>query len=147
MSDYDPNSEWTPPSPPLPEGELPDEPQFADELSETRPNQPVLLAETLAADWRTQRALAREQEFAARISELTAQIEHYPHTPVNFIIRGEVYLAHGQAEAAIVDFQRALDLAESRVDRLPWGYVNAGLIDRAREGLNEAQDRLHAARA
>jgi len=111
------------------------------------PSEPAAWVEAPTQELGTRPVSAREREFAERIRDLTAQIEHYPNTPVNFVFRGEVYLAQRQPEAAVVDFQRALDLAESRVDELPWGYVNAGLIDRAREGLAEAQERLQASRA
>ena len=152
MSGYVPNPETEQPETtsseaPPPSDQLPGEPRFDSESSEPRPDEPALAAAPPSENWRAQRAAIREQDFIGRINDLTAQIERYPNTPVNFIIRGEVYLAHGQADAASIDFQRALDLAESRVDTLPWGYVNAGLIDRAREGLVEANDRLQAARA
>ncbi|MHB8627654.1 MAG: hypothetical protein ACYDBJ_15580 [Aggregatilineales bacterium] len=125
---------------------LPVEAADADQSAALESSPPHFGELTPPEDGRVRRAAARQRELMARIRDLTTQIERYPHTPANFVVRGEVYLSCGQAEAAAVDFQRALDLAESRVDELPWGYVNAGLIDRAREGLNEAQDRLESAR-
>ena len=134
---------------PLPESysayrEPPVAPLEADQAAAPEVPAPHFGELTLPEDWRMRRASIHRRELTERIQNLTAQIDRYPHTPVNFVVRGEVYLANGQAEAAKGDFQRALDLAEGRVDELPWGYVNAGLIDRAREGLNEAQDQLES---
>jgi hypothetical protein len=108
-----------------------DQPEVAPESAETsapleatEPIEP--LARRLSADeWRLQ--------------ELNDAIERYPNTPTNYVLRGEVYLAFNQHALAAADFKRALDLAEARLDGLPWGYATAAFIDRARIGLRRVR--------
>src|ERR1700694_2646321 len=78
---------------------------------------------------------APERPELSRIAILTRKIDQYPGAPVNYVLRGEVYLENGDFELAAADFRAALALAEQQDETLDWGYVNAAFMDRAEEGL------------
>ena len=74
-----------------------------------------------------------------RLDALTRAIERYPYTPINYVLRGELYLSLRQMAQAAADFEHALTLAVTTAESelLTWGYLNAALIDRAHNGLRE----------
>jgi tetratricopeptide (TPR) repeat protein len=74
---------------------------------------------------------------AQRMRVLTKKIEKFPEAPVNYVLRGELYLSAGEYEEAEADFGRAITLAEALDPELDWGYINAAYIDRAHEGLRQ----------
>jgi hypothetical protein len=72
---------------------------------------------------------------ATRVEMFSMYIAEFPDLPVNYLLRGEAYYDDGEEEDAIADFQKALTLAQTRVDTEDWGYIYQSYIDRAREGL------------
>jgi tetratricopeptide (TPR) repeat protein len=74
---------------------------------------------------------------AERVKLLSAAIERYPDAPVNYVLRGELYLNEGYFAEAADDFRRGLALAEAKAEAADWGYVSQGLADRARQGLRK----------
>ncbi len=74
---------------------------------------------------------------AQRLRLLSKKIEKLPDAPVNFVLRGELYLAAGETEKAAADFQKAITLAEQLDPELDWGYINTAYIDRAIKGLRQ----------
>ncbi len=70
-----------------------------------------------------------------RLAALTRKIVAYPEVPVNYVLRGELYLSLNQPAAAAHDFEQAITLGEALDRELDWGYLNAAYIDRANEGL------------
>ncbi len=102
-----------------------DQPEQVDSLSSIEPDLYVPISPT-----------------DSRIDALTRKIEQYPAAPVNYVLRGEIYLLGGDRELAAADFERAIDLAEQRDPELDWGYINAAYIDRAVAGLRQANHDL-----
>ncbi len=78
-----------------------------------------------------------------RIGALTEAIGYYPNTPVNYVLRGELYIESNRFEQASADFERALDLAQARQESLTWGYVNTVLIDSVYAGLRLVRHIAH----
>ncbi len=74
---------------------------------------------------------------AERVKSLTAAIRRYPEAPVNYILRGELYLDEGYFAEAADDLRRGLALADAKAEAADWGFVSQGLADRAREGLKK----------
>jgi hypothetical protein len=62
-----------------------------------------------------------------------------PDAPSNYVMRGELLLARGDLEGARYDFEKAVELAETRAESANWGYINRALVDRAREGLKHCE--------
>jgi len=74
-----------------------------------------------------------------RLFLLNRAIERQPEAPASYVMRGELLLARGDIEGARLDFQKAVELAETRAETANWGYINRALVDRAREGLNHCE--------
>ncbi len=85
--------------------------------------------------WPRIRAAFSVQE---RWSNLNWAIAAYPDVPTNFLLRGELLLAKGDVHGAIMDFRRALELAEAAVEQEDWGLVAQTTQDRALAGLRDA---------
>ena len=73
----------------------------------------------------------------SRLDALTRKIEQYPESPVNYVLRGEVYSSLGDQMLAAGDFRRAIQLGEQHDPALAWGYANAAYIDRAAAALRQ----------
>jgi tetratricopeptide (TPR) repeat protein len=76
-----------------------------------------------------------------RLRSLSLAIEKYPETPVNYVLRGELYLDVKEYELAAADFQRALELAAAQFEASDWGGIAQVMRDRAAAGLAKAQHR------
>jgi hypothetical protein len=74
-----------------------------------------------------------------RLRNLSLAIEHSPDTPVNYVLRGELYLDIREYELAEVDFQRALELASAQFEASDWGGIAQVMRDRAEAGLARAR--------
>ena len=72
-----------------------------------------------------------------RLIALTQKIDRYPEAPVNYVLRGEIYLSIGDNLSAETDFRQAIALSEQRDPELDWGYLNTAFLDRAVEGLRQ----------
>ncbi len=72
-----------------------------------------------------------------QLDALSRKIMQYPDAPVNYVLRGEVYLDYHDTERAAADFRQAIALAEDQDATLDWGYINAAYIDRAVDGLRK----------
>jgi hypothetical protein len=68
---------------------------------------------------------------------LTRDIEADPDSPVNYLLRGEEWLAREQWEQAGADFETALELAGQLLEQSAWGYVYQSYVDRAEAGLRQ----------
>ncbi len=88
---------------------------------------------------RLRAAFAGHELYAARIDALNEAIERYPTDAANYILRGELLLELGDAEAAARDFQRAESLALAQLTQDDWGVVAQTMRDRALAGLQTAQ--------
>jgi uncharacterized protein HemY len=93
-----------------------------------------MLGEKIPAEW----VRVYGAEKAQRLRLLSRKIEKIPEAPVNYVLRGELYLSVNEYERAAADFRQALALAEALDPELDWGYINAAYIDRAHEGLRQA---------
>ncbi len=74
----------------------------------------------------------------ARLHDLNWAISAYPHAAVNYVVRGELLLAHDEVDAAVEDFRRALELAAEQVASEEWGVVAQVVQDRALVDLGDA---------
>lgn len=80
-------------------------------------------------------ASEKKEEFRTRIIILSHTIETHPDAAVNYVLRGELYLALRERELAQQDFEKALELAEAQFDNDRWGLGSQAILDRARLGL------------
>jgi hypothetical protein len=85
----------------------------------------------------SEKAKGKPDSHEARIEVLSLAIERYPEAAVNYVLRGEAWLAVGNRVNALDDFRAALALASDAVETARWGYVEQALADRAREGLRQ----------
>jgi len=76
------------------------------------------------------------------LRELDQAILNYPDTPMNYVLRGEFWVKYFQPEKAILDFEKALRLAQDELDRSDWEYREQAVIDRAEQGLRKARQFL-----
>lgn len=95
-----------------------------DVEADTGERQPGLLDRLLG------RARRRE-----RLNALNFAIASYPESPVNYVLRGELYLAARDDDQAAHDFEMALSLADSAFTQSDWGLVAQSARDRALVGL------------
>lgn len=72
-----------------------------------------------------------------RLRLLNRAIEQHPNAAVNYVMRGEYWLAANQPEAARADFEQAILLGQAELETSDWGYLQQALIDRARQGLRQ----------
>jgi tetratricopeptide (TPR) repeat protein len=80
----------------------------------------------------------KSDQLAERLLELDEIVALFPDTPMNYVLRGELYLEAGQAELALVDFRRGLEIASRKVESDSWGLVAQVAQDRAQLGLKRA---------
>ncbi|MEP0763673.1 MAG: hypothetical protein HRF48_13140 [Chloroflexota bacterium] len=73
----------------------------------------------------------------AQIAMLSWLIHADPGAPVNYLLRGEEWLACGQVHNARKDFARARALAAQAYEGSAWGYIYQSYIDRADAGLRQ----------
>lgn len=73
----------------------------------------------------------------AQIAVLSWLITTNPDAPVNYLLRGEEWLACGQLPHARKDFARARALAAQAYQGSAWGYIYQSYIDRADAGLRQ----------
>ena len=76
-----------------------------------------------------------------RLETLNGAIENYPEAPANYVIRGELLLEAEDYALAAQDFETALSLAQPLAESSNWGYINQALIDRARQGLRQCNQK------
>lgn len=76
-----------------------------------------------------------------RLELLTREIEAHPEAPANYVIRGELLLDAEDYALAAQDFETALNLAQPLAESSNWGYINQALIDRARQGLRQCNQK------
>ncbi len=72
---------------------------------------------------------------SAQIRLLNQALEAMPDAPVQYVLRGEEWLAYEQWDRARADFEQAIALAERLLAESAWGYIYQGYIDRANAGL------------
>jgi len=78
----------------------------------------------------------------AHLRMLTRAVEAYPDAPVNYLLRGEEWLAIGWLNEAKADFEAARALAVEAVKDSAWGYVFQAYVDRADAGLRQCANVL-----
>ena len=81
-------------------------------------------------------------DVAARLNNLTQSIEDAPESPVNYVLRAELYMEMREYALAQSDFQRASELAETQFELADWGLLDQVMRDRALAGLEKVQRRL-----
>jgi hypothetical protein len=70
-----------------------------------------------------------------RLAALTDAIAANPDSAANYVLRGELFLQHGERELAYADFVKALTLAAAQLESDDWGLVGQAVQDRAEAGL------------
>jgi hypothetical protein len=70
-----------------------------------------------------------------RLAALTDAIAANPDAAANYVMRGELFLEHGERELAYADFVKALTLAAAQLESEEWGLVAQAVQDRAEAGL------------
>ncbi len=73
----------------------------------------------------------------AQIAMLSWLIDADPDAPVNYLLRGEEWLACGQLHNARKDFARVRALAAQAYQGSAWGYIYQAYLDRADAGLRQ----------
>lgn len=66
-----------------------------------------------------------------RLTHITADIHQQPHVAVNYLLRAELYAQYGYWEQALVDSERAYELAMHELIGRQWGFVAQAVQDRA----------------
>jgi tetratricopeptide (TPR) repeat protein len=84
--------------------------------------------------------MVNRQSFSPRLRHLNRAIEQNPDAAVNFVLRGEYWLALGVYTNAIQDFEDAIVLARQEWTFSEWGYLFQAMIDRAEQGLRLARE-------
>lgn len=77
-----------------------------------------------------------------RMQHLTQAIEDAPDSPVNYVLRAELYVKIREYALAQADFQRAYELADVQFELADWGLVDQVMRDRALAGLEKVKRRL-----
>jgi tetratricopeptide (TPR) repeat protein len=77
--------------------------------------------------FRGEKRIERQQ----RLRELTQAIEQYPHTAVNYLLRGELHFDMKQYDLAQEDLEKALELAQAQFEVERWGLSAQMIVDRA----------------
>ena len=80
-----------------------------------------------------------------RLNDLNRAIEQAPTAAVNYLLRGELYLARREDEQALADLQQAAALAVEEYATAAWGLSAQVIQDRALAGLRKlgATDEYH----
>lgn len=86
----------------------------------------------------TKRERLYEREW--RIQQLTDAIEHQPDVAVNYLLRGELYLAAKDDEQAKHDFEKAQILASAQYEKTRFGFAQQAIQDKAIRYLNLLSD-------
>ncbi len=73
----------------------------------------------------------------APVRALTRLIALHPSAPVNYLLRGEEWLACGRDDLARADLEAARSLALRELETNAWGYLSQAYIDRADAGLRQ----------
>lgn len=81
-------------------------------------------------------------DIANRMQHLTQAIEDAPDSPVNYVLRAELYMKVREYALAQADFQRAYELADVQFELADWGLVDQVMRDRALAGLEKVKRRL-----
>ncbi|MEP6987311.1 MAG: hypothetical protein ABI970_17030, partial [Chloroflexota bacterium] len=68
---------------------------------------------------------------AIRLNNLTQSIEDAPESPVNYVLRAELYMGLREYALAQADFQRAIEVAEIQFELADWGLLDQVTRDRA----------------
>ncbi|MFW5692156.1 MAG: hypothetical protein ACOCX3_02270 [Chloroflexota bacterium] len=89
---------------------------------------------------------ARNMRYASALAELDDAIALYPEAPMNYVLRGELYLKTAYYELARADFSQALTLAPEQIHDSAWGFIEQSAQDRARRGLKLAERKMRSAR-
>ncbi len=76
------------------------------------------------------------------VRDFTRAIEAWPDVPVNYLLRGEEWLAVGRFGDARADFEAARALAEQAALTSAWGFVFQAYVDRADAGLRQCGSAL-----
>ena len=71
------------------------------------------------------------------LHDLTEAIEQFPDTAVNYLLRGELYIAMKQHNLAQEDLQKALELAQMQFEDDRWGISAQLTMDRAKFALQK----------
>jgi tetratricopeptide (TPR) repeat protein len=144
-ADTRPNDEFAPPSAePLAAADalVTDAEDISNAESAPAIDQPVPMStrRLSAAEWlRVWFAGANiPRERRERLANLTNAIERHSDAPVNYVLRGELFLTMGQPEQAAADFEEALRLAQAQFVDMPWGILEQSMADRAAVGLAQA---------
>ncbi|MDZ4672038.1 MAG: hypothetical protein SH821_14295 [Phototrophicales bacterium] len=74
-----------------------------------------------------------------RLERLTEEIHDHPHVAVNYLLRAEVYAQYGYWEQAMVDSERAYELAHNELMGRQWGFVAQSVQDRAQRLMTKAR--------
>ncbi len=74
-----------------------------------------------------------------RLERITADIHDQPHVAVNYLLRAEVYAQYGYWEQALVDSERAYELALNEFAGRRWGVVAQAIQDRAHRLMTKAK--------
>ena len=75
-----------------------------------------------------------------RLDALDYAIQQEPDAPVNYLLRGEIWLAAGEYESAWDDLTTARDLAKKALASSDWGYIYQSYIDRAERWLHQLEN-------
>lgn len=147
----EPVADGQPDAPAQDSADAPDEAMYAPDVTPEPSDEPVALpeaaldgVETVAAANTLEPSISEKAKRTrqpdgdeTRIEVLSLAIERYPDAAVNYVLRGEAWLALGDDAKALDDFRAALALADDAASSARWGYVEQALADRAREGLRQ----------
>jgi hypothetical protein len=76
----------------------------------------------------------------ARLDALDYAIQLEPDAPVNYLLRGEFWLAAGDYERAWDDLDLARHLAQEALAESDWGYIYQSYTDRAEQRLHQLEN-------
>ena len=76
-----------------------------------------------------------------QLQALNSAIDLHPDSPMNYVLRGELYLSFDEPALAEADFRQALSLAQADYATSRWGLVAQAVQDRAQTGLAKAVGR------
>lgn len=76
--------------------------------------------------------------YEQRLALLDEAVARHPQASSNYVLRGELYLEAGFYDFAVMDFQKALELASRQLETERWGVITQTMRDRAYDGLNRA---------
>lgn len=74
------------------------------------------------------------------LAALEMAIQKSPESPVNYFLRGEMYLELGIIEAAREDFETAIRLAERAQASASWEFIFQSYQDRAAIALQKLSE-------